>query len=414
MFIAPPASASIAALFFAECTLAQVYLDHNSTTILDPEVARELAEALRAGYANPASQHGPGREARRALAAARERIMGMLGANVGVGGDRLVFTSGGTEANNLAVFGLCGRPPASILISSIEHPSIVRSAAKLQALGFELRRIPVNTAGVIDLNRLAGLIDGTTRLVCLMLANNETGVIQPVQQAAEICRRAGVWLHTDAVQAIGKTEVDFGQLGVSSLALGAHKFNGPRGIGALLLRPEIPLAPILFGGSQQFSLRPGTEDVALAIGLCAALAQWQAHGEARRTKMLGLREGFESRLQREVPDTVIVGQGSPRLPQTCQVAFPGINRQSLFMAADLQGLALSTGSACASGSSEPSPTLSAMGLSEAIVEGAVRVSFGFQTTEFELEFAADQIVQIVRNFREKTARTEKSRPSRLG
>ncbi len=392
--------------------MPEVYLDHNSTTVIDPQVAQEMAEALQAGFANPASQHGPGRRARQALALARERIVGLLGANLGPGGDRLIFTSGGTEANNLAVFGLCGTPPASIVISAIEHTSISRSAAKLQSLGFEVRRLTVNSSGTIDVDRLAELIDGSTRIVCLMLANNETGVIQPVQQAADICRKACVWLHTDAVQAIGKTEVDFARLGVSSLSLGAHKFNGPRGIGALLIRPEVPLSQILFGGSQQFSLRPGTEDVALAIGLCSALSRWHEHGEVRRSEMLKLRERFEERLLRQVADAVIVGRDSMRLPQTCQVAFAGVNRQSLFLAADLQGVAISTGSACASGSSDPSPTLLAMGLPPSMIEGAVRVSFGFQTTADELDFAADRVAQIVRNLREKTAISQCTRPSR--
>ncbi len=394
--------------------MPEVYLDHNSTTVIDPQVARDMAEALQGGFANPASQHGPGRRARQALAAARERIGGLLGSKLGPGSDRLIFTSGGTEANNLAVFGMCGTPPASIVISSIEHPSISRPSAKLQSLGFEVRSLPANSAGTIEADRLSDLIDGSTRLVCLMLANNETGVIQPVQQAAEICRKAGVWIHTDAVQAIGKTEVDFSRLGVSSLSLGAHKFNGPRGIGALLIRPEVPLSQLLFGGSQQLSLRPGTEDVALAAGMCSALSRWDEHAAVRRREMLKLRERFEERLLRQVSDAVIVGRDAMRLPQTCQVAFPGVNRQSLFMAVDQRGIAISTGSACASGSSDPSPTLLAMGLAAEIVGGAVRVSFGFQTTQDELDFAADQIAQVVQKLREKVATGGSARPSRLG
>ena len=210
----------------------EVYLDSNSTSTLDPAAATDMGEALCAGYANPASQHGPGRRARQALATVRDQLASLLGATIGLGSDRLILTSGGTEANNLALFGLARQPPGSIVISAIEHPSVSRSAAKLQTLGFEIRRLPVNSAGIVQVDRLNDLIDSSTRIVCVMLANNETGVIQPLTEVVEICRRAGVWVHTDAVQAIGKIPVHFAELGVSSMSLGAHKFNGPRGIGA--------------------------------------------------------------------------------------------------------------------------------------------------------------------------------------
>lgn len=392
----------------------EVYLDHNSTSILDPAAAVAMTDALRAEYANPASQHAPGRRARQVLAAIRGEIAQSLGAAAGLHPDRLIFTSGGTEANNLAMFGLAGNPPGSIIVSAIEHPSIARSAAKLQVMGFEIRRLPVDESGVAQVHRLADLIDGSTRLVALMLANNETGVIQPVAAAAEICRTAGVWLHTDAVQAVGKIPVHFGALGVSSLSLGAHKFNGPRGIGGLLVRPEAPLSQILFGGTQQFSLRPGTEDIVLAAGLRAALLGWQNEGPLRRAAMGALRDRFEERLLAQVSDGVIIGCESPRLPQTSLVSFPGINRQALFMAADMRGIAISTGSACASGSSEPSPTGLAMGLPPSVVEGAVRISFGFQTSSAELDFAADQLAQIVQNLRQKSTLGPRPRPSRKG
>ena len=390
----------------------EVYLDSNSTSTLDPAAAADMGEALRAGYANPASQHGPGRRARQALAVVREQLASFLGARAGHPADRLILTSGGTEANNLALFGLAGKPPGSIVVSSIEHPSVAQSAAKLQSLGFGIRRLPVNSAGIVQVDRLAELIDGTTRIVCVMLANNETGILQPVEQVVEVCRRAGVWVHTDAVQAVGKIPVHFAELGVSSMSLGAHKFNGPRGIGALLIRPDLPLSQILYGGAQQLALRPGTEDVALAIGMCTALANWQAHGVQRRDSMRKLRDRFELRLLEQVGDAVIIGRDSIRLPQTCLVSFPGVNRQALFMAADLQGIAISTGSACASGSSEPSPTAQAMGMAGPVVEGAVRISFGFQTTQAELEFAADQIAQIVQKLRQNPALSRDARPSR--
>jgi cysteine desulfurase len=390
----------------------EVYLDHNSTTLSDPEVVRAMTAAWQAGYANPASQHGPGRRARQALAEARERIARSLHASLGPGGDRLVLTSGGTEANNLAIFGLCGQPPASLVFSSLEHPSVARCGDALRARGFEVRRWPVSETGVAQIEQLPRLLDRSTRLVCLMLANNETGVIQPVQQAAEICRRAGTWLHTDAVQAAGKIPVNFRELNVASLALAAHKFNGPRGIGGLLIRGDVPLASHMFGGGQQLSLRPGTEDVALAVGMAVALERWDADGEARRESMRALQIRLESSLTESIEHVIVIGRDSPRLPQTSQIAFPGANRQAIFLAADVQGLAISTGSACASGSSDPSPTLLAMGLPSDVVESSVRLSWGFQTSASELDFAAERIAKIVRNLREKRGSFALSRPSR--
>lgn len=390
----------------------EVYLDHNSTSALDPAAAEAMIEALRAGYANPASQHAPGRRARELLARVREDVARLLGARIGAGADRVIFTSGGTEANNLALHGLVGSPPGSLLISSIEHPSVTRTAVHLARRGFEIRKLPVTADGVVAVDRLCEQIDGTTRLVCLMLANNETGVLQPVAEAAEICRRAGVRLHCDAAQAAGKIPVDFTSLGVSSLSLGAHKFNGPRGIGALIVSSEISLTPLLFGGAQQFGLRPGTEDVALAVGLRAALSGWRDAGETRRDAMRRLRDRFERRLAEQVPGVVVLGQESPRLPQTTLLAFPGVDRQALFIAADLQGIAISIGSACASGSSEPSATALAMGLPSSIVDGAVRVSFGFQTPVGELDFAADRLAGIARDLRGKAPASGGRRPSR--
>lgn len=391
-----------------------VYLDHNSTTWIDADAARAVEDALRAHYGNPASQHGPGRLARQKLAEYREQLAAILGANRSPRSARVVFTSGGTEANNLAILGTVGRPPASIVVSAMEHPSVTRVADQLRRTGFDVRTLPTGSDGVAEVERLSDLIDSTTRLVCLMLAHNETGVLQPVRRAAEICAAAGVPLHCDAAQAAGKVSVDFSGLGVASLALGAHKFNGPRGIGALLIAPDRAVQPMLWGGAQQHGLRPGTEDVALVAGMCAALANWQEQGEVRRRRMTELRDRFERRLLATVSDAAIIGRDSPRLSQTSLLVFPGLNRQALFLAADLAGIAISMGSACASGSSEPSPTLQSMGLESSWIESAVRVSFGYQTSADELDFAADTLAKISQNLREKLAVSRDPRPSRRG
>ena len=229
-----------------------IYLDHNSTTPMLPEVAEAMSECYRAGYMNPASPHQAGRRARGRLEEAREAIAELLGARTScAAADRLIFTSGGTESNNLALRGLAGEPGRQIVLSSIEHPSVAACGDYLRSRGFHVRQLPVSPHGVTLLASLAELLETPTAVVSLMLGNNETGVLQPVAKAAAICRQHQVPLHTDAVQAVGKIPVDFAGLDVSGLSFSAHKFHGPRGIGGLLVRSDVNLAPITFGGSQQ-------------------------------------------------------------------------------------------------------------------------------------------------------------------
>lgn len=389
-----------------------IYLDHNATTPLLPEVADAMHEAARAGYANPASQHAAGRRARRVVEDARERIGEILGVNLAtIGPDRLLFTSGGTEANNLALLGLVAAgdsartdgpatPAGHVLISAIEHPSIVGPGERLAAEGFDVERIPVDTNGHVQVDRLAELIRPTTRVVSIMLGNNETGVLQPIAEAAELCRSRGVPFHTDAAQAVGKVEIDFTALGVDALSAAAHKFHGPLGIGLLAVRRGVSLRPLLLGGFQQEGLRPGTESPVLVVGLLAALEAWERERGARTTRLAALRDLFELRLRTSCPQIKVHGADVPRLPQTSNVAFlqsphRGVNRQALLMALDQAGIACSTGSACASGSSRPSPTLEAMACSPAELESSLRFSIGTTTTEAEIEAATGRISTVV-------------------
>lgn len=232
-----------------------------------------------------------------------------------------------------------------------------------------------------------------------MLANNETGVIQPVQQIAEKCRAAGVLLHTDAVQAVGKIPVHFRDLGVAVMTVAPHKFHGPLGIGGLLMRHDVQLQPLLFGGFQQSALRPGTESVALAVGFFTALKQWHDEAEQRQQRMTSLRKQLETQLLAGAPDAVVIGAKAPRLPHTTNIAFRGINRQALVMALDMARVACATGSACASGSSEPSPVLLAMGLEKSLVEGSIRLSLGAFTTAEAVEEASRRILKCVNDLR---------------
>jgi len=372
--------------------MERIYLDNNATTPILPEVAEAMHACLLRGHANPASQHEDGRRARRVLESAREAIGEILGADVNSSNpDRLIFTSGGTESNNLALFGLCGQASGRLLYSSIEHPSVVEPAQQIARGGRVLREIRVTQDGVLDLNHLETLLSQPTRLVSVMLGNNETGALQPVREAATLCRQAGALMHTDAVQVVGKLPLTFRALGVDALSLTAHKFHGPKGIGALIVRAGVPVEPIMFGGFQQMGLRCGTECVALAVGLQKALEAWQSEADERAARMARLRVRLETALLQAVPGAVIHSAHAARLPHTTNISFPGVDRQALLIALDMAGLSCSTGSACASGSSEPSPVLAAMAVESGLIEGSIRLSLGATTTEDQIAEATHRI-----------------------
>jgi cysteine desulfurase len=380
-----------------------IYLDHNSTTTVHPEVAEAMAECFRAGFTNPASQHRAGRRARQVIEDAREVIGRILGAgSTGMDADRIIFTSGGTEANNLALFGLLEDQPGRVIISGIEHPSVLTAAEYLGHRGFDVQYLRVNQNGVMDVDHMRHLLNAETRLVSAMLANNETGVLQPVELIAEMCRDAGVPLHTDAVQAVGKIPVHFRQIGATAMTLTAHKFHGPRGIGALLVQARAPLQPMLRGGFQQGGLRPGTESVELVVGLRRALEVWQQDRQTRAVRMAALRDRFEDQLRATGIKLVVNGVGAPRLPHTSNVSFPGVDRQALQMALDMADIACSTGSACASGSSDPSQVLLAMHLAPDLVDSALRFSLGAFTTTQEIDTAVQRISATVAKMQERS------------
>ncbi len=377
-----------------------IYLDHNATTPLLPEVAAAMAECQASGFANPESQHQLGRRARRILEDAREGIAEMLGVDLHTRpADRLIFTSGGTEANNLAIFGLSGgstsRAPGRVVTASIEHPSISQTTKALLRHGWIVDVLPASTSGVVCVDRCESLLAQRPRLVSVMTANNETGVIQPIGELVTLAAAAEVPLHTDAVQAVGKIPMNFRDLGVAAMTIAPHKFNGPRGIGALVVRGDVPLDPILFGGFQEEGLRPGTQSVALAVGMHVALACFHREQVERLARIARLRDRLEAALIAAWPSAVVHGAATPRLPNTTCIAFPGRDRQATVMALDLAGVACSTGSACASGSSEPSPTLVAMGLADELVNSSVRFSLGATTTADEVDDAIKRIVGVL-------------------
>lgn len=390
-----------------------IYLDHNATTPTRPEVAEAMARCHARHYANPASQHRPGQRARRALDDAREKIAEILGADLApTRRDRLIFTSGGTEANNLAVLGIAladisplsvGEEqgvrvslPGRIVISAAEHQSVIEPAEHLLEQGWRMDTLGLTPQGVVRAEQLPPLLAADTRLVSVLLGNHETGAIQPVEQLAAICNRAGVPMHTDAVQAVGKVPVNFHALGVAAMSIAAHKFQGPPGVGALIVRKDVRIAPLMFGGHHQSGLRPGTEPVSLAVGMAKALELWHKEQDEHTRRLTALRDRFERQLRAGLPDVVFHGLRAERLPQTSSVAFPGLDGETLLMALDVAGVACSIGAACSSGATELSPTLRAMDLPKELVASSLRFSFGATNTETEIDEAVRRIVQVCR------------------
>jgi cysteine desulfurase len=362
----------------------RVYLDHAASTPLLPTAWEAMRPYALEHAGNPASSHAAGRAARRALEDARECVAACLGAEPG----EVVFTSGATEANNLALFGLATAPPASVIVSDIEHPSVLEPVNRLVERGWRRETPSVDAAGVTRLPNAADV-----RLATLMLVNHETGAVQPVRELA--ARLPGVSVHCDAAAAVGKLPIRFHELGVATLTLSAHKFHGPKGIGVLLVRRGTRLEPQLFGGHQQHGKRPGTESAFLAVGLATALGWACDHLSVHAAHVLRLRERFLSGLTAAKP-IVVNGDG---IPHIANVAFPGVQADALLMALDLAGVACSTGSACSSGSLLPSPVLRSMNVDDAVLRSAMRFSFSPLTTEAEVDLASKRIINIVKDLR---------------
>jgi cysteine desulfurase len=371
-----------------------IYLDNNATTPTLPAVQDAMRPYWGEVFGNPASAHQGGRRARQALEDARERIAALLGAHA----DEVVFTSGGTEANNLALFSHAGAPPGHLLASLIEHPSVAEPIRQLHQGGFAVDWLPVDAQGIVRPDALKRLIRPETRLVTVMRANHETGSLQPIRALAEqVAGRA--LFHCDGVQAVGRIPVRFHDLGVSTLSLSAHKFHGPKGIGALLVRRGVKLRPSLWGGHQQSGRRPGTEPVALAVGLATALDLAHREREARLEQVARLRRHFLDRLRSAAEPVVLNGPAKAEVPHTLNLSFPGLRADALLMALDLAGVACSTGSACSSGSLLPSPVLQAMGMPEPVLHSAMRFSLSALLTEEEIDEAARRIARCVARLR---------------
>ncbi|HYU23609.1 MAG TPA: cysteine desulfurase family protein [Thermoanaerobaculia bacterium] len=377
----------------------RVYLDSNATTQLDPAVLNVLEETLRDVFGNPSSIHKEGQTARRRIEEARESVAALIGATA----REIVFTSGGTECNNAAIFGAARH---HIVTTTIEHPSVLEPIEELARRGHEVTIVPPLRSGVVPAEAVIAALRPETRFVAMMLANNETGVVQPVADVARVCRERGIHLHCDAVQAAGKIDVDVSALGVDTLSLSAHKLHAPKGIGAMYVRGGLALERYLFGGAQERRRRAGTENVPLAVafGVAAELAR----DAAPRARIAALRDRFEAAI---APLGVAInGAGAERLPNTSSVTFADADGEGIVIGLDLAGVAVSTGAACSSGRIEPSHVLTAMGLTSDEARATVRVSLSRFTTEEEIERAVAVLKEVVPRTRQPVPRPLSSVP----
>ncbi|MCK6473169.1 MAG: cysteine desulfurase [Planctomycetes bacterium] len=370
-----------------------IYLDHNATTPLRSEVRAAMAPYLEAAFGNPESLHRYGQQARVAVERARAACAKVLNCSPG----EIVFTSGGTEANNLALRGLAwARRETSkrIACSAIEHACVRETVRALEAQGFTSTWIAPNAEGQVPAEAVAAVIEGGASVCALMLANNETGVVQPVAEAAAACRGRGVPLHVDAVQAPGKLPLDVEALGCATLAMGAHKFGGPKGAGLLYIRRGVAVIPQLTGGHQEGGMRCGTHDVAGVVGLAEALRLAEAERPASTVRLRTLRDQLELGICAKVPDAVVHGRRADRVANTSFISFPGLRGEVLVRAMDVEGLAVSTGAACSEGTSTPSHVLEAMGVAPDLAAAGVRFSLGASTTALEIRQAVEAVALV--------------------
>ena len=372
--------------------MESIYLDHNATTPLHPEVLEAMLPVLREDFGNPSSVHSFGRSVRVQLDEAREKVAKLIGAH----SSEIIFTSGGTEANNLALLGVSLRDKGkNIITSKIEHPSILNPCRQLEEQGIKVFYLGVDCKGRIDINELNSTITESTALISLQHANSETGVLQDIKRVSDIARNKGVLFHTDAVQSVAKIPFDLKEFPVDMLSISAHKFNGPKGVGALYLKKGTPalFSPIC-GGGQEKKRRGGTENVPGIIGFAKAcdLAVLRMNEKPRIAE---LRDYFLDRIYEMIPGTNLLGDKKNRLPNTLNIGFEGVEGDTLLIALDLDGVAVSTGSACSSGTGLPSHVLQAMGIPDEAINSSIRFSLGENTSKLQLDSVLATLAKVV-------------------
>ncbi len=380
----------------------RIYFDHNATTPVAPVVADTVARVLREDFGNPSSVHHFGQRAKARLDEARSEVAAL------VGGDpsEVVFTSGGTESDNFALRGVAETlEPAGrrhLIATAIEHEAVVNTLKALARRGWRTTLLPVGASGIVSADALAEALTDDTAIVSVMTANNEIGTVQPVAELAALAHGRGALMHTDAVQAVGKMPVDVTALGVDLLTLSAHKFNGPKGTGALWIRRGTRLAAFVTGGRHERNRRAGTENVPGVAGMGVAAGLARAKLGAETARLTTLRDRLEQGILAAVPGTTVNGAREPRVPNTTNISFEGVEAESLLIALDLEGVAVSTGSACSSGTLEPSHVLRAMGLPAHRAQSSIRFSLGDGNTEAEVDYVLGRLPSIVEKLRALT------------
>jgi cysteine desulfurase len=376
--------------------MRRVYLDNNATTPLLPEVFEAMRPHFLEGFGNASSIHQQGQQARAAVENAREQVADLLNCRSA----EVVFTSGGTEGDNLALFGLV-QPGDHVITSSIEHHAVLNSCHRLEQMGCSVTYLPVEGRSLVDPDDVRRALRPQTKLISIMMANNETGVLQPLVEIGKIAAEADVYFHTDAVQAAGKLPLDVHEIGCDLLTISAHKIHGPQGTGALFVRKGTLLQPLLYGGRHERSRRAGTENLPGIVGLgkAAEIAK-RGFGDGSVAQMAKFRDQLERTILGGIEQVAVNGGGAPRVPNTTNISFDCIEGEAMVIALDLKGLAVSTGAACSSGAIEPSHVLTAMGLSPDRARGSMRFSIGKQNTAEDVEFALGLVPEVVARLRE--------------
>jgi cysteine desulfurase len=376
----------------------KIYLDHNATTPVHPEVLEAMLPFYKEGFGNASSIHSFGREAKVALEESREKVAKLLNTDP----LEIYFTSGGTESDNLAVKGIAWanrKKGNHIITSKIEHHAILESCKYLEREGFEVTYLPVDKYGLVEPDELKKNIRKETILVSIMHANNEVGTIEPIPELSKIAKENGVYFHTDAVQSTGKIKIDVNSLGVDLLSLSAHKFYGPKGVGAIYITRGVRLTPLAHGGHHEKARRAGTENVPGIVGLAKALEIANRDMEKEDNRLKNLSERFFERITEKIPDVYLNGHPELRIPNTLNLSFKGVEGESIILSLDLKGIAVASGSACTSGTLEPSHVLSAMGVPPDLAQSSLRFSFGRSNTIDDIDYVVEVLPEIVSRLR---------------
>ncbi len=379
--------------------MRDVYFDNSATTKVDENVLKEMLPFFEKSYGNPSSIYKLGRENKKAIEDARDKIAKVLNAK----SEEIYFTAGGSESDNTAIKGIAYANKSKgnhIITSKIEHPAVTESCKALEKEGFEVTYVDVNENGILDLEKFKSAITDKTILVTIMFANNEIGTIQPIKEIGEITKAKNIYFHTDAVQAVGSLEIDVEELGIDALSLSAHKFYGPKGIGALYIKKGVKFQKYIDGGHQERNKRAGTENVPAIVGLGKAIAIAYENLEEHNKKIKELRDYYISEVQNKIPYIRINGDSEKRLPGNSNISFRYIEGEGLLLNLDIKGICASSGSACTSGSLDPSHVLLAIGLPHEIAHGSLRISIGKYNTKEEVDYLVENLVEIVQKLRD--------------